>query len=291
MERSIRLLTTLFAVGALTACAIGPREGPPAPVVRATPRPPAPQVRTQPERVPESAPETPKPVDRGVRVYAYKDPSQVQEPVSEPAVSTADAPDQTRRSPAPAGPAPSAPPERPVASRTSEQALQPSSTGSERGGPAAPQAPSPAEQTVAKAEPRQQLPQTAAPAPPPEPEPVVSQLPESTVVTPDLPPAAETLARQAERQRQAGDYAGAAASLERSLRIAPREPYLWNRLARVRMEQGQSVQAGNLASRANDLAGENPDVKKDNWRIIAESKRRAGDMAGASEAEKRAGQD
>jgi Tfp pilus assembly protein PilF len=113
----------------------------------------------------------------------------------------------------------------------------------------------------------------------------------SSVSAPTLPAAAQALASQAEQQRQTGDYTGAAASLERSLRISPREPYLWNRLARVRMEQGQTAQAGNLAARANDLAGKNGDVKKDNWRIIAEAKRRAGDTTGASEAEKRAGAD
>ncbi|WP_295585454.1 tetratricopeptide repeat protein [uncultured Lamprocystis sp.] len=104
-----------------------------------------------------------------------------------------------------------------------------------------------------------------------------------------MAPAADSLARQAEQQRQTGDYAGAAATLERSLRIAPREPYLWNRLARVRMEQGQVSQAGQLATRSNDFAGKQPNVKQDNWRIIAESKRRAGDTAGATEAERKAG--
>ncbi|WP_295459061.1 tetratricopeptide repeat protein, partial [uncultured Thiodictyon sp.] len=104
-----------------------------------------------------------------------------------------------------------------------------------------------------------------------------------------LAPAADGLARQAEQQRQTGDYAGAAATLERSLRIAPREPYLWNRLARVRMEQGLTAQAGQLAARSNDYAGGQASLKKDNWRIIAEAKRRTGDVAGATEAEKRAG--
>jgi Flp pilus assembly protein TadD len=107
-------------------------------------------------------------------------------------------------------------------------------------------------------------------------------------LTPTLPPAADGLARQAEQQRQQGDYAGAAATLERSLRIAPREAYLWNRLARVRMEQGLAAQAGQLAARSNDLAGSQTTIKRDNWRIIAESRRRAGDTTGASEAEKRA---
>jgi Flp pilus assembly protein TadD len=115
----------------------------------------------------------------------------------------------------------------------------------------------------------------------------VAAAPASPAV-PGLPPAADALARQAEQQRQSGDYAGAAASLERSLRIAPREAYLWNRLARVRLEQGQSGQAGNLAARSNDLAGDTPAIKQDNWRIIAEARRRSGDITGASEAEQRA---
>jgi hypothetical protein len=55
------------------------------------------------------------------------------------------------------------------------------------------------------------------------------------------------------------------------------------------MEQGLSAQAGQLAARSNDLAGSAGNIKQDNWRIIAESRRRSGDMAGASEAEQRAG--
>jgi Tfp pilus assembly protein PilF len=143
---------------------------------------------------------------------------------------------------------------------------------------------------VAKAEPTP--PRVAPPAPE---QPTVKAAPPAPaappIAAPSLPPAAQALASQAEQQRQSGDYAGAAASLERSLRIAPREAYLWNRLARIRMEQGQGSQAGNLAARSNDLAGANAVVKKDNWRIIAESKRRAGDTSGAAEADRRAGVD
>ena len=130
--------------------------------------------------------------------------------------------------------------------------------------------------------------------PPPEnPPPTTVRAPAPQVEpnVPGLAPAANSLARQAEQQRQTGDYAGAAATLERSLRIAPREAYLWNRLARVRMEQGLAAQAGQLAARSNDYAGGESTVKKDNWRIIAEAKRRSGDTTGAGEAEKRASGD
>jgi Tfp pilus assembly protein PilF len=104
-----------------------------------------------------------------------------------------------------------------------------------------------------------------------------------------LPPAAGALATQAEQQRQRGDYVGAAATLERALRIQPQEAYLWNQLARVRMEQGRYAQAGNFAQRSNALAKDQPQLKQDNWRMIAISRRSTGDVAGAVQAEEKAG--
>ena len=123
-------------------------------------------------------------------------------------------------------------------------------------------------------------------APPPAPE-VVAYAPPPPP-TPDLPPAASGLAAQAEQQRQMGDYVGAAATLERALRIQPQEAYLWNRLARIRMEQGRYAQAGNLAQRSNALANDQPQLKQDNWSMIAVARRTSGDAAGGMEAEERA---
>lgn len=120
---------------------------------------------------------------------------------------------------------------------------------------------------------------------PPAPGPVAYAPPPSA---PSLAPAADALVRQAEQQRQARDYVGAAATLERALGIAPQEPHVWNRLARVRMEQGLYSQAGNLASRSNALSGDQVALKQDNWRIIAAARRAAGDNAGAMEAERKA---
>jgi len=105
---------------------------------------------------------------------------------------------------------------------------------------------------------------------------------------PSLSPAADSLIKQAEKQRQARDYVGAAATLERALGIQPQEPYIWNRLARVRMEQGLYAQAGNLASRSNVLAGNQVALKQDNWGIIAAARGAVGDTAGAMEAERKA---
>lgn len=103
-----------------------------------------------------------------------------------------------------------------------------------------------------------------------------------------MTPAVEQLAQRADQQRQSGDYSGAAATLERALRIQPQEAYLWNRLARVRMEQGMLSQAGNLAARSNALAGDQAQLKQNNWDIIATAKRQSGDISGAVEAERKA---
>ena len=121
----------------------------------------------------------------------------------------------------------------------------------------------------------------------PAPEVVVAHVPPPPS-TPTLSPAADSLIKKAEQERQARDYVGAAATLERALGIQPQEPYIWNRLARVRMEQGLYAQAGTLALRSNALAGDQAALKQDNWRMIAAARRAVGDTAGAAEAERKA---
>ena len=103
-----------------------------------------------------------------------------------------------------------------------------------------------------------------------------------------MPPAVTSLAQRAEQQRQSGDAGAAAATLERALRIQPQEAYLWNRLARVRLEQGMSDSAAKLATRSNALTGNEPALKTNNWEIIATARRQSGDIEGAVEAERKA---
>jgi len=86
----------------------------------------------------------------------------------------------------------------------------------------------------------------------------------------------QALLKQAEAQRAAGDLVSAAATLERGMRIEPRNPFLWNRLARIRLQQGQFGQADSLAAKSNTLAGNLPALMGDNQRIIAEARRKAG---------------
>jgi tetratricopeptide (TPR) repeat protein len=79
----------------------------------------------------------------------------------------------------------------------------------------------------------------------------------------------------------AGRLVNAAASLERALRIEPRNPRLWQELARVRLKQGDYAQAESTAARSNSWAGSDNALRADNWRIIAHARNARGDAEGA----------
>lgn len=82
----------------------------------------------------------------------------------------------------------------------------------------------------------------------------------------------------------AGRLAHAEASLERALRIEPRNPYLWQELARLRLQQGHYAQAESVAARSNSWAGGDNRLRAENWRLIAQAREGRGDAAGAKAA-------
>ena len=85
--------------------------------------------------------------------------------------------------------------------------------------------------------------------------------------------AVKTLLQQADLQRSSGDLTGAAATLERALRIEPENAYVWNRLAHVRAKQGNGGLAAELAAKSNAFAGGDEAIKRDNDALIARSGR------------------
>jgi predicted Zn-dependent protease len=93
---------------------------------------------------------------------------------------------------------------------------------------------------------------------------------------------------QAENQANNGDLGAAAASLERAIRIEPRNPLLWYHLATVRLAQQEAAQAEQLAVKSNSLAAGNHVQQSRNWQLIARARRAQGDAAGAGAAERRA---
>jgi Tfp pilus assembly protein PilF len=97
-----------------------------------------------------------------------------------------------------------------------------------------------------------------------------------------------SLLDQAQAQNAAGQLDQASASLERALRIEPRNPALWQELAQVRIDQGHYQQAENLAAKSNTLAKGDRWLRKKNWRIISEARSQRGDAKGAQAALDRA---
>jgi len=121
------------------------------------------------------------------------------------------------------------------------------------------------------------------PRPPPEAEPK-PEAPPVAAPTPKENIAIAGLMDSARTEAAAGNLAGAAASLERALRIEPRNPRLWHELARVRLKQGQHAQAESVAARSNSWAGEDKALRAENWRLISESRNARGDQEGAKAA-------
>lgn len=97
-------------------------------------------------------------------------------------------------------------------------------------------------------------------------------------------PAALALAAQSEQALAAGDLRLAGVQLERALRIAPRDASLWNRLAQVRLQQGEYQQAERMAERSLQLALGDRNLELANWRVILQAREALGDTEGARRA-------
>ncbi|HES76292.1 MAG TPA: tetratricopeptide repeat protein [bacterium] len=85
-------------------------------------------------------------------------------------------------------------------------------------------------------------------------------------------PAARELASSADAALGRGDLTASAASLERALRIEPNNAGLWSRLAEVRLRQGDTAQAEQLALKANGLAGGDAALRSRNDKIVAQAR-------------------
>lgn len=110
----------------------------------------------------------------------------------------------------------------------------------------------------------------------------------SEPVPPSVNPAVIALLDTAESDIATGRLQSAIASVERALRIEPKNPLLWQKLAKLKMEKGDYRQAENFAARSNSWAGANKALQAQNWRIISEARSLRGDNAGAKAALERA---
>jgi tetratricopeptide (TPR) repeat protein len=94
---------------------------------------------------------------------------------------------------------------------------------------------------------------------------------------PPLPPASGNraviaLLDRAQLDADAGRPDAASSTLERALRIEPRNARLWHELAQLRLAQGQYAQAISLAQKSNSFAGAQRRLQALNWRVIGQAR-------------------
>jgi len=96
--------------------------------------------------------------------------------------------------------------------------------------------------------------------------------------------AVSSLVESAHADAAAGRLGNATASMERAIRLAPRNARLWQELARLRLQQGEFAQAEQVALRSNSLTRGDTSLRMENWNIIAQARAARGDTSGASSA-------
>lgn len=110
---------------------------------------------------------------------------------------------------------------------------------------------------------------------------------------PPLPPASGNraviaLLDRAQLDADAGRPDAASATLERALRIEPRNARLWHELAQLRLTQGLYAQAISLAQKSNSFAGAQRPLQALNWRVIGQARIAQGNAGAGQKALSRA---
>ena len=103
-----------------------------------------------------------------------------------------------------------------------------------------------------------------------------------------MSPAVSALVSAANQSSKSGDLEAAAVSIERAIRIDPRNGELLYKLAVLRIKQSKPVLAEDLAKKSALLADKDLTLKKNSWLLIAHAKEMQGDQAGAAEAREKA---
>ena len=106
----------------------------------------------------------------------------------------------------------------------------------------------------------------------------------TTEVLPEASPASPVVKRlmaSSQQQRKIKNWDGASGSLERALRLEPRNPYLWSALAEVKFEQGAWKKSIQLAAKSNTLSGNDVQLRRSNWNLMANAHKSLGNDAAA----------
>jgi len=103
-----------------------------------------------------------------------------------------------------------------------------------------------------------------------------------------LSPAVNALASAANQSSKAGDLEAATTTIERAIRIEPRNGILYYKLAVLRLKQSKPKLAEDLAKKALLLATNDAALKKHSWLLVARARELLGDNIGSIEAKTQA---
>ncbi len=105
----------------------------------------------------------------------------------------------------------------------------------------------------------------------------------------DLSPAALSLVREADNLLKSGDTQGAIVRLERAQRIAPRSAEIYFKLSEAYVAGNKLGPAEQFTLKGLSLAGNDTRLQRAGWLLLADIRRARGNVAGANQAEARAG--
>lgn len=100
----------------------------------------------------------------------------------------------------------------------------------------------------------------------------------------DTEPVVLAFLEQAESQAASGNSQQAIASLERGIRVKPKDPWLWHQLGVLKLRTQQWLDAISIAEKSNSLAGKNRQLTIGNWQLIAEAHEALGNLHEAEKA-------
>lgn len=123
---------------------------------------------------------------------------------------------------------------------------------------------------------------------PPEPEPPLTPFEPFEAQAP-LSPAVGALVVAANQNTSSGNLDAAGATLERAIRIEPRNADLFYKLALIRLKQSKPGLAEDLAKKSALLAANDRTLKRHSWLLVAHARELRHDFKGAREARLKAG--
>jgi hypothetical protein len=101
-------------------------------------------------------------------------------------------------------------------------------------------------------------------------------------------PAVGALVSAADQSNSSGNLDAAVATIERAIRIEPRNPALYYKLAELRLKQSKPRLAEDLAKKSALLASNNPGLKRQSWLLIGNARVMQKNYAGAKAARAKA---